>query len=138
MRWSQCASGRDTGSVFTGKRILLVDKVGLLLQLYKYGNAAWIGGGFGKEGVHNVLEAAVYGIPCFYGPIFHQFIEAQQLIDRGGGFTTSEAADLVSSLKEMDDTIRYQQHCTAAKNYVLSGAGATDKVLTYVKASVRL
>ena len=93
---------------------------------------AWIGGGFGKEGVHNVLEAAVYGIPCFYGPIFQQFIEAKTLIEKGGAFTITTPADLVASIKEMEDKIRYDQHGAAAKNYVYSGEGATEKVMNYI------
>ena len=115
--------------------MLLVDKVGFLLQLYKYGNAAWIGGGFGKEGVHNVLEAAVYGMPCFYGPIFHQFLEAKELIERGGAFSVSDPGDLVASLKEMEDARRYDQHANDARNYVLSRAGATDKIISYIELS---
>lgn len=125
IRWSQWENGSD-------KRILLVDKVGFLLQLYRYGSVAWIGGGFGKEGVHNVLEAAVYGIPCFYGPIFQQFIEAKTLIERGGAFTINTPADLATSIREMDDSSRYQQHSAAAKNYVYSGEGATAKVMEYI------
>jgi 3-deoxy-D-manno-octulosonic-acid transferase len=125
IKWSQWREGTDA-------RVLLVDKVGLLLKLYRYGHAAWIGGGFGKEGVHNVLEAAVYGIPCFYGPIFHQFIEATALIEKGGAFTISTPADLATSLEELDDAIRYEQHATAAKGYVFSGEGATAKVIDYI------
>ncbi len=130
IRWSQLNShNMEQGN----KRILLVDKIGILLQLYRYGTVAWIGGGFGKEGVHNVLEAAVYGIPCFYGPVFHQFIEAKELIEKGGAFVINDPADLVSSLKEMDDSFRYHQHANAAKEYVLSGGGATDQVMDYLK-----
>ena len=73
VKWSEWSGSRD-------RKVLLVDKVGFLLQLYRYGTAAWVGGGFGKAGVHNVLEPAVYGLPCFYGPVFHQFIEAVDLV----------------------------------------------------------
>jgi 3-deoxy-D-manno-octulosonic-acid transferase len=125
--WSQA-----TVTNCVDKRVLIVDQVGLLMQLYRYGSIAWIGGGFGKEGVHNVLEAAVYGIPCFYGPVFHQFLEAAELIDKGGAFSVSDPADLASSIRELDDTVRYDQHAQQAKNYVLSKAGATKKILEYL------
>ncbi|MCW3122672.1 MAG: lipid 3-deoxy-D-manno-octulosonic acid transferase [Flavipsychrobacter sp.] len=133
VKWSDCQNkSADLSVAMDGKRVLLVDKVGFLLQLYRYGTVAWIGGGFGKEGVHNVLEAAVYGMPCFYGPVFHQFIEAKELIHKGGAFTTSDPPDLVSSIKELDDELRYKQHATAAREYVLSGSGATGKIMAYI------
>lgn len=114
------------------KRVLLVDKVGLLLHLYRYGTVAWIGGGFDKDGVHNVLEAAVYGIPCFYGPVYDRFIEAKELIAKGGGFTIDSPQDMIASLQELEDALRYEQHAVAAREYVLSSGGATSKILTYL------
>ncbi len=136
VKWSACQDKSSDYSVaLDGKRVLLVDKVGFLLQLYKYGNAAWIGGGFGKEGVHNVLEPAVYGMPCFYGPIFHQFLEAKELIEKGGAFSIADPADLVTSLREMEDSVRYEQHAKAALNYVLAHGGATNKIMSYVEQS---
>jgi 3-deoxy-D-manno-octulosonic-acid transferase len=128
MRWSAI---QDLTAI-PDKRILLVDKVGFLMQLYRYATAAWIGGGFGKEGVHNVLEAAVYGKPCFYGPVFHQFIEAKELVDKGGAMVMKEPKDLTCSLTELEDSYRYEQHAAAAKEYVYSKAGATAIVANYV------
>ena len=136
VKWSVCQDKSSDYSVaIDGKRVLLVDKVGFLLQLYQYGNVAWIGGGFGKEGVHNVLEPAVYGMPCFYGPIFHQFLEAKELIEKGGAFSITDPADLVASLLEMEDGVRYEQHAKAARNYVLARGGAADKIMTYIEQS---
>lgn len=132
IRWSGVAED----CAIADKRILLVDKVGYLMQLYKYGSAAWIGGGFGKDGVHNVLEAAVYSMPCFYGPVFHQFIEAQELVTHGGAFVIKEARDLTDCLTEMDDKYRYEQHAQAAKEYVYSKAGATDIVTSYIATNI--
>lgn len=60
--------------------ILLLDKMGLLSRIYRYADAAWIGGGF-KSGLHNTLEAAVYGIPVGFGPRFAKFQEAKDLIE---------------------------------------------------------
>ena len=97
-----------------------------------WSRVAWIGGGFGKEGVHNVLEAAVYGIPCYYGPVFHQFLEAKELIEKGGAYAFSEPAELVAALHGLDDGDRYEQCASAAKNYVRSKGGATAVVTEYV------
>jgi 3-deoxy-D-manno-octulosonic-acid transferase len=118
--------------ILADMRVLIVDKVGVLLQIYRYGSVAWIGGGFGKEGVHNVLEPAVYGIPCFYGPIFHQFMEARELITKGGAFSVDDPKDIVGCLKEFNDQLRYQQHAAAAREYVYAGTGATGKVMAYL------
>jgi 3-deoxy-D-manno-octulosonic-acid transferase len=134
IKWSNCvATGIPVKD--SGKKVLLVDKVGFLIQLYRYGNVAWIGGGFGKDGVHNVLEAAVYGIPCFYGPVFHQFIEAKELIEKGGAFTTGQPADFVALLQKLQDENEYARHAGAARAYVYSGGGATKQVMEFLETS---
>ncbi len=118
----------------THKRMLIVDKIGLLMQLYWFGNMAWIGGGFDKEGVHNVLEAAVYGVPCFFGPIFHQFIEAGELIQAGGAITFEKPSDYLLLISRLEnDKIAYEKMCNAAKQYVISKAGATIAILNYLE-----
>jgi 3-deoxy-D-manno-octulosonic-acid transferase len=130
VRWS----AKESKS--TDKRVLLVDSVGVLVHLYRYADVAWIGGGFGKDGVHNVLEAAVYGKPCFYGPVFQQFREAMELIDAGGAFCTKDPADFVQSLLEMEDEVRYSQHATAARDYVYANGGATKIVANYINTNI--
>ena len=125
VRWSQWNSNTD-------KRVLLVDKVGLLMQLYKYSRVAWIGGGFGKDGVHNVLEAAVYGVPVFYGHIYHQFIEAEELVKTEGAIVANTATSLICSLDLMENKSKYQFHADAAKQYVAAHGGATKKILMYI------
>jgi 3-deoxy-D-manno-octulosonic-acid transferase len=128
IRWSLWNEGSN-------KQILIVDKIGLLLQLYHYGRVAWIGGGFGKEGVHNVLEAAVYGIPVAFGPVFHQFLEAKELLGAHGALTTSDADLFAKQLSSWDkDSISYEQACSAARNYVMSKGGATAKIMDYIEA----
>lgn len=122
VRWSAWSDTSD-------KRILLVDKVGLLLQLYRYANVAWIGGGFGSAGVHNVLEAAVYGLPCAYGPVFHQFIEAEELIQAGGAITVTDPGVFLTHIKQWENDTTAG---TAAKNYVLAKGGATQAIMSYL------
>ncbi|MBA3829596.1 MAG: 3-deoxy-D-manno-octulosonic acid transferase [Taibaiella sp.] len=120
-------------------KVLIVDEVGLLLQLYSYGRYAWIGGGFGKDGIHNVLEAAVYSIPCAYGPVYHQFLEAEQMVACGGAViaTTPEqyAAQLLLWQSNKDS---YNQAALAAGRYVRSHGGATEKITAYIDESVLL
>ena len=116
----------------TNKRVLIVDKVGFLLQLYRYGTAAYIGGGFGKAGVHNVLEPAVYGLPCFYGPVYHQFIEAEELVKQGGAVVTNDPETISLALKQFSDAGNYSRQANAAKDYVASKQGATGQVMKWI------
>lgn len=122
------------GTIQPGSRVLLVDKVGLLLQLYRYGTAAWIGGGFGRAGVHNVLEAAVYGLPCYHGPIYHQFIEARELISQGGASAIARPGELAAAIASLSSPDEYATRSAIARNYVLAHCGATRIILGYVAA----
>jgi 3-deoxy-D-manno-octulosonic-acid transferase len=70
--------------------MLIIDQKGLLSRLYRYGQAAWIGGGFGA-GIHNALEAAVYGLPIGFGPRYHDFTEAEELLEYGFATTYTSA-----------------------------------------------
>ena len=113
-------------------KVLIVDQIGLLLQLYSYARVAWIGGGFGK-GIHNTLEAAVYGLPVGFGPAYKKFREAKELIAAGAAFSTSDPGYLLSLIDNWDkDEAGWQQASKAAKQYVLSNAGATNKIMSYL------
>src|SRR5205085_661162 len=72
-----------TGKKFADEQVLIVDRFGLLSSIYQYGSVAYVGGGFGK-GIHNILEAAVYGIPVLFGPRYQKFNEAIALTKRNG------------------------------------------------------
>ena len=114
------------------RRVLVVDSVGLLLRLYAYAHVAWIGGALDKDGVHNVPEAAVYGVPCAYGPIFHQFLEAQELIAAGGAVSLNSAEELAAWVNLMAVPEVHAAAATAARAYVRSKAGATSLIMQYV------
>lgn len=109
----------------TQTRVLVVDQMGLLSKLYKYAQVAYIGGGFGV-GIHNTIEAAVYGIPVAFGPNYHKFREAKGLVDAG-------AAATVKNYKQFRDTmdnmlVCHEQMGQAATTYIKSELGATDKI----------
>ncbi len=97
MLWSQLASDRE---IPADTQILIIDTFGLLSSLYRYGHAAIIGGGFGA-GIHNINEAAVYGIPVIFGPNNGKFREAAGLIGAGGGFQYEDAASLKAILDSL-------------------------------------
>jgi 3-deoxy-D-manno-octulosonic-acid transferase len=115
---------------------LIVDSIGLLSSVYRYGDMAYVGGGFGK-GIHNLLEAAVYGIPALFGPAHHRFKEAAELIDRGGGFSVSDANALNVQLDEwLQNPSLLQSAGQSAANFVNSHAGATRIVYESTRNTV--
>lgn len=111
-------------------QVLVLDNIGMLSSLYKYGTIAWIGGGFGK-GIHNTLEAAVYGIPVTFGTKYHKFAEAVGLISRGGAFCINSPLELNELLKKFkDDSAQYEKVCNTSRSFVQESAGATQKIVT--------
>ena len=112
---------------------LIIDCYGLLSSIYRYGEIAYIGGGFGV-GIHNLLEAAVYGIPVLFGPKHQKFMEAQGLIDENGGFcinSPEEFKTLMDLFLSKDDYLR--ESGFNAGNYVHSRSGATDRILSSIQ-----
>lgn len=112
---------------------LIIDTFGLLSSLYRYGQVAYVGGGFGV-GIHNILEAAVYGIPVIFGPNFKKFREANQLLEAGGGYSIHDSDGFLSL---MDEFIEYPKVLHAAGqhagDYVKNNAGVVDKVMRIIK-----
>lgn len=113
-------------------KVLIIDCIGLLSSVYRYGKIAYIGGGFGA-GIHNTLEAAVYGIPVIFGPRYRKFNEAVTLIQQGGAFSIESKAEL----KELLDTLLRNQAITdtagqQALAYVNSQLGATAIIMKYL------
>lgn len=115
---------------------LIMDQFGLLSSAYAYGEIGYIGGGFGV-GIHNIIEAAVYGIPVIFGPNFKKFREAHQLIELGGAYTVQ---DNHSFRELMDEFIQHPETLNASGNYagayVSSNTGVVDKVMTILGKSL--
>lgn len=108
-------------------RVLLVDTIGVLSSIYRYGDVAYIGGGFGA-GIHNTLEAAVYGMPVVFGPAWQKFREAHGLLNAGAALT---ASNYIEFAKAMDRALFQQKEMGQnAANYVNSERGATNKIYT--------
>ena len=106
-------------------KILVIDQIGMLSSIYRFGQVAYVGGGFGV-GIHNTIEAAVYGMPVLFGPNYHHFREAQGLIDAGGGRSIKNYSEMEAALY----TAFEQQPTLGAKaaEYVQSELGATEKI----------
>ena len=111
-------------------KILIIDNVGMLSALYRYGTVAYIGGGFGK-GIHNTLEPIAFGLPVLFGPKFQKFEEAIRLIETGGGFSILNSAELLDKMLFLRENTNYLAASDAAKHYVDENRGATDKVLSW-------
>ena len=107
-------------------RVLLVDTIGVLSSIYRYGHVAYIGGGFGVS-IHNTLEAAVYGMPVVFGPTWKKFREAHGLLAAGAAITVKNYREFADALDRAFDnqSIMGQR----ANDYVQSECGATDKIL---------
>lgn len=105
--------------------VMLIDTIGLLSSIYQFGHAAYIGGGFG-EGIHNTIEAAVYGIPVVFGPKYENFREAKGLIEVGAARSIKKYDELEAAL----DTALEQHETIGVKaaEYVQSELGATSKI----------
>lgn len=115
---------------------LLVDRMGLLARLYRYGDVAYVGGGFG-EGIHSLLEPAAWGLPVIFGPRHQKFNEAKGLIASGGGFAVNDAQQLRDVLEALlNDPHHRQRAAEQAKRYVTEHCGATKRVLQHLRPRV--
>lgn len=114
-------------------QVMIIDNIGLLGRLYKYGEFAYVGGAFGK-GLHNILEAACYGIPIFFGnKNYQKFQEAVDLINRGGAFEVVDYLDFKHAYEMMNLPQTFLLACEVTKQYVEENLGATEKVMTYCR-----
>jgi len=106
-------------------RVLLLDTMGILSSVYKYADVAYIGGGFG-DGIHNTLEAAVWGIPVLFGPKYHKFREAHGLLQAGASFSVNNYKEFKT---RMDEALtNHLALGKKAKAYVESELGATEVI----------
>ena len=109
--------------------VLIIDSVGILAQLYQYATLAFIGGGFGTA-IHNIQEPITYGVPVFFGPRYHKFKEAVDLIAHGGVFCVTSTGELAATAARLlSDPAEYQRVSGLCRNYVDENRGATEKIM---------
>jgi 3-deoxy-D-manno-octulosonic-acid transferase len=130
---SICFSEVKPETQLTDYQILIIDNIGMLSSLYQYADFAYIGGSFGK-GLHNILEAATFGMPIFFGnKAYHKFQEANDLISLGGAFAIANTEDISLIINDLStNKDKYLQASNASKNYVLKNIGASEKVMNVV------
>jgi len=105
--------------------VLIINTIGLLSSIYRYGNLAFIGGGFGV-GIHNTLEAAVWNVPVVFGPNYHKFKEAKDLVYIGAGFPIHNFDELKTTF---DQLLTDNSAGLIAGKYVKNNTGATHKII---------
>lgn len=109
---------------------MIIDCFGLLSSIYHYGEVAYVGGGFGV-GIHNVLEAAVWNVPVFFGPNNKRFQEAQELLASGGGFEVNDYDSFATTMQRLMTDAEWLKDCgDKAGEYVKGKAGATEIVIS--------
>ncbi len=114
---------------YTDERIIIVDSIGILLTLYYYADIAYVGGSF-KQGIHNVLEPAVYGIPVVFGPQNTNSREARKMIKLGCGLEIKDKVEVYKIFKELlTNEEKRKQIGKISLDYVLSNIGATEKII---------
>ena len=115
------------------KRVLYVDQIGMLSKLYRFGTAAYVGGGFGKA-VHNTLEAAVYGIPVIFGPENDRFQEIQELKRLGVGIEVKNEIQLSEAIDKAIGEPAYRSHVeNSTSSFFENQRGASDKIVDWVR-----
>ncbi|WP_222167019.1 3-deoxy-D-manno-octulosonic acid transferase [Edaphocola aurantiacus] len=123
----------DQPERFASSRVLIVNRIGLLAYLYRYADYVWIGGGFNKTGIHNSIEAAVYGKALCWGPNYDRYQEALDLIDCQAAQSCTDAEELAAQLREwQDNTQKYTFASQASLTYVLKHKGATLRIMQYL------
>ena len=123
-RYTEVKAGRVTAPY----ECLIIDCFGLLSSIYRYGRYAYVGGGFGKS-VHNTLEAAVYGIPVFFGPEIHKHREVRELCTEEVGFVLHTQAELAKLIARFDQSQEARAVASRARDYCATQRGATKTIL---------
>ncbi len=130
IRYSQLEKASNNEEINT----LIIDNIGMLSRIYFYADIAYIGGAFGGNGIHNILEAAVFAKPVVFGPEHDNFPETDDLIEKGGAFSVNNALELENILNKLLNNEPFRVSAGAASGlFVKNNAGATQKIITYIQ-----
>ena len=111
-------------------KVILIDTIGKLYKSYWYGQIAYIGGGFSKSGVHNVMEPAITELPVFFGPNYTKSQEAKQLINAGGGFKINNGADFYNEIKSLlSNKKQLVKSSLSSKSVIDENLGSSNRVV---------
>lgn len=131
--WSSGEILPDAEKKLEHANVLIIDCLGVLSTVYRYGRFAYIGGGFGV-GIHNILEAATYGVPVIFGPNYHKFKEAKDLVSLGGAFPVSDHTQLYDIVGKLTALPEFREAKGAVcREYVEKNLGATARVVENIE-----
>jgi 3-deoxy-D-manno-octulosonic-acid transferase len=117
----------------SGYNVFIIDTIGLLTKIYSYGTIAYVGGGFGNPGIHNILEPATFGIPIVIGPNYSNFAEAVQVVALEGCITISNSKELKETLDRLlNDTNFFEEKSSICRSYIQDNKGATNTIMNIV------
>jgi 3-deoxy-D-manno-octulosonic-acid transferase len=129
--WTKAGAGFSSTA---RPNVLIIDNIGMLSKLYHYAQVAYIGGGFGEDGLHNILEAAVYGVPVVHGPVYEKHPEAVDLLEAGGSFVVTNALEVEKVFGELlEGATVYRQAAQAAATFVRERKGATALITGFIQ-----
>lgn len=118
---------------YQNEQVILIDSIGILVALYKYAQVAYVGGSF-RQGIHNVLEPAVFGLPVIFGPRHTNSQEAVALMKRGGAFVAQDEKDLYRLLRTLlHDSARREQAGNISRSFVEENCGATGRFMEFIQ-----
>lgn len=116
--------------------VFIIDTIGILTKIYSYADIAFVGGGFGNPGVHNLLEPATFGVPIIVGPNYSHFAEATALVNMGGCVSVSNKAELNAALKDLITDANFRsEKGHICSTFVQMNKGATNIILKNVVRS---
>lgn len=126
-------SEKDNSKNFSDYNVFIIDTIGLLTKIYSYGTIAYVGGGFGNPGIHNILEPATFGIPIVIGPNYSNFAEAVELVKIGGCTVISNTLELKQIFDRLllDQEYR-EEKSQICKSYIQDNKGATESIMKIV------
>ena len=117
--------------------VLVLDTIGMLSKVYKYSTLSYIGGAF-KTGLHNILEAAVFGVPLFFGPEYRKFNEAVELVQQKGAFSIHTPEEMEGIIRHFDEEPEfYDKTCAICRHYVEANIGACYRIYNIIKNSIQ-
>jgi 3-deoxy-D-manno-octulosonic-acid transferase len=131
VQWNATRYTQTTPEAAATARVLLLDTIGMLSRIYRYGEVTYIGGAF-RTGLHNTLEPLAYGLPVIFGPQHHKFPEAAAAIAAGGAWSVASGAALLRVLQQLLEEETRQRARTAQLTLARQSAGASTKTVDFI------
>ncbi|MBF4466544.1 3-deoxy-D-manno-octulosonic acid transferase [Flavobacterium sp. LC2016-12] len=126
-------SEKDNIKDLSNYDVFIIDTIGLLTKIYSYGTIAYVGGGFGNPGIHNILEPSTFGVPIVIGPNYSNFAEAVELVKIGGCIVISDATELKQNFDRLLLDEKYlKEKSQICKSYIQENKGATESIMKIV------